>query len=255
MITPPLMEAALKAKISFRDFLQSPAVTKVNNNKGLQVARTRLSRQLGVQLYDLDRLDLTVDTSLNMPLQNEVSRYLQQLADPTFAAQVGLFGERLLAGEDGRREVQLHAVRKSPQGFKVRVQTDNTDQPFDINEGSKLELGSTAKLRVLTTYLEIVSELHDNYADMSVESLRKIEVSEQDNISRWAVSYLMTAKDKSLPPMLEAALDRKYPPARTRDSSPAAACTPSTTSGVRTMAASRPFATRCVNPSTCRSCV
>jgi hypothetical protein len=35
----------------------------------------------------------------------------------------------------------------------VRVQTDSTDQPFDINEGSKLELGSTAKLRVLTTYL------------------------------------------------------------------------------------------------------
>jgi membrane peptidoglycan carboxypeptidase len=45
---------------------------------------------------------------------------------------------------------------------------------------------------------------------MPAESLRKIEVSEQDNISRWAISYLMTAKDKSLPAMLEAALDRKY---------------------------------------------
>jgi membrane peptidoglycan carboxypeptidase len=39
MITP-LMESALKAKLVFRDFLQAPAMTKVNNNKGLQVART-----------------------------------------------------------------------------------------------------------------------------------------------------------------------------------------------------------------------
>ena len=211
MITPPLMESALKAKLAFRDFLQAPAITRVNNNKGLQVARTRLSRQLGVQLYDLDRMDLTADTTLNMPLQNDVSRYLQQLADPTFAAQVGLFGERLLSPEKtGDVKYSFTLFEKTPEGVKVRVQTDNTDQPFDINEGSKLELGSTAKLRVLTTYLEIVTELHDSYGNMPAESLRKIEVSDQDNISRWAIAYLMSAKDKSLPVMLEAALDRKY---------------------------------------------
>ncbi|PJG58784.1 transglycosylase domain-containing protein [Aeromonas cavernicola] len=211
MITPHLMEAALKAKINFRDFLQSPAITKVNNNKGLQVARTRLSRQLGIQLYDLDRMDLTANTSLNMPLQNEISRYLQQLADPTFAAQVGLFGERLLSPEktaDVRYSFTL--FEKSPTGFKVRVQTDNTDQPFDINEGSKLELGSTAKLRVLTTYLEIVAELHDRYALMPIEKLRQMAAAAQDNLTSWAIAYLMRSGDKSLPLMLEAALDRQY---------------------------------------------
>ena len=211
MITPDLMAAALKAKITYRDFLQSPAITRVNNNKGLQVARTRLSSHLGVQLYDLDRMDLTAETSLNMPLQKEITGYLQQLADPTFAEKIGLYGERLLSPEktaDVRYSFTL--FEKSPDGFKVRVQTDNTDQPFDINEGSKLELGSTAKLRVLTTYLQMVAELHDSYADMPAESLRKLEISPQDNISRWAVSYLINARDKSLPPMLEAALDRKY---------------------------------------------
>ncbi len=53
------------------------------------------------------------------------------------------------------------------------MQTDSTDQPFDINEGSKLELGSTAKMRVLTTYLQIIAELHDKYADMGVPELKK----------------------------------------------------------------------------------
>ena len=46
----------------------------------------------------------------------------------------------------------------------LRVQTDNLAQPFDINEGAKLDLGSTAKLRTLITYLEIVAELHARLA-------------------------------------------------------------------------------------------
>lgn len=61
----------------------------------------------------------------------------------------------------------------TPDGSRVRVQTDSTDQPFDINEGSKLELGSTAKMRVLTTYLQIIAELHDKYATMGVPELKK----------------------------------------------------------------------------------
>ncbi len=98
----------------------------------------------------------------------------------------------------------------TPDGSRVRIQTDSTDQPFDINEGSKLELGSTAKMRVLTTYLQIIAELHDKYAQMSVADLKKLEVPEQDRLSRWAVDYLIQNKDRNLPAMLGAALDRKY---------------------------------------------
>ena len=82
--------------------------------------------------------------------------------------------------------------------------------PYDINEGSKLELGSTAKIRVLTTYLEIIAELHETYAELESSSLRKIQVSKQDVLSRWAINYLATAKDRSLPLMLDAALNRTY---------------------------------------------
>jgi membrane peptidoglycan carboxypeptidase len=90
------------------------------------------------------------------------------------------------------------------------VQTDNTDQPFDINESSKLELGSTAKLRVLTTYLQIISELHDRYGAQPAAALKKVSVDEQDRLSRWAVDYLAQSTDRSLAKMLDAALDRQY---------------------------------------------
>ena len=97
---------------------------------------------------------------------------------------------------------------RTPSGSRVRVQTDSTDQPFDINEGSKLELGSTAKLRVLATYLEIIAELHQRYSDLTPGELRKIDT--KANLSRWAIDYLATHSDRSLERMLDAALDRRY---------------------------------------------
>ena len=117
-------------------------------NKGVTLARTRLAGMLGVPLYDLDRLDLRANTTLQHELQESVTAYLQKLADPDYAAQLGLIGERLLTPTSTRSvRYSFTLFERTPSGNQVRVQTDNTDQPFDINEGSKLELGSTAKLR------------------------------------------------------------------------------------------------------------
>jgi membrane peptidoglycan carboxypeptidase len=65
-------------------------------------------------------------------------------------------------------------------------------------------------MRVLTTYLQIISELHDKYAGMTIPELKKVDVPEQDHLTRWVVDYLIQNKDRSLQPMLGAALDRKY---------------------------------------------
>ncbi|MGL6172511.1 MAG: transglycosylase domain-containing protein [Vibrio sp.] len=211
MISQSLMDAALAAKLEFRDFARQPVVTRVNTNKGLLAARTHLSRQFGVSLYDLDRMDLRASTTLNFELQNSVTHYLQQLANPGFANEVGIIGYRLLAAEktaDVRYSFTL--FERTDEGFKVRVQTDNTNQPFDLNEGSKLELGSTAKLRVLTTYLEIMAKLHSKYRDLSVSELRRQLVDAQDTLSVWSLQWLLTSQKRDLSTMLEAALDRKY---------------------------------------------
>jgi membrane peptidoglycan carboxypeptidase len=105
----------------------------------------------------------------------QVSQYLKNLADPAFAAQMGLIGERLLTSKTTDQvRYSFTLFERTADGSRVRVQTDSTDQPFDINEGSKLELGSTAKLRVLTTYLEIIAELHDKYAGKPPAELKKV---------------------------------------------------------------------------------
>lgn len=206
-----LRDAALAQRLKFRDLQQYPAIQPVQANKGISVARSRLSSLLNLPLYDLDRLDLAATSTLNDALQQQISAYLRQLADPEFAGQVGLFGERLLSPEKTAEvRYSFTLFERSPDGARVRVQTDNTDQPFDLNEGSKLELGSTAKLRVLTTYLEVIAELHGRYAGQSPEALRRVEVAAQDHLSRWVLDQLIAKPEQNLRDTLEAALERQY---------------------------------------------
>ena len=211
VIDAPFAAAALASKVTYRDWATQPTIQPIETNKGISVARSRLAGMLNRPLYDLDRLDLSATSTLQGELQTQATEYLKKLADPAFASQIGLIGERLLTPTSTTQvRYSFTLFELTPDGSRVRVQTDSTDQPFDINEGSKLELGSTAKMRVLTTYLQIIAELHDKYAGMSIPELKKVDVPEQDHLSRWVVDYLIQNKDRSLQPMLGAALDRKY---------------------------------------------
>jgi len=211
VIDAPFAAAALASKVVYRDWQTQPTIQPIETNKGISVARSRLSGLLNRPLYDLDRLDLSATSTLQGDLQTQVTEYLKHLADPAFATQIGLMGERLLTPTSTTQvRYSFTLFELTPDGSRVRVQTDSTDQPFDINEGSKLELGSTAKMRVLTTYLQIIAELHDKYAEMTVPELKKVDIPDQDRLSQWAVEYLIQNKDRNLAAMLGAALDRKY---------------------------------------------
>src|SRR5262249_58046620 len=72
----------------------------------------------------------------------------------------GLNGERLLENADPKKVIySFLLVEPTPEGNLVRVQADNLAAPFDFNKSVKLELGSTAKLRTLTHYLELMAGL------------------------------------------------------------------------------------------------
>jgi membrane peptidoglycan carboxypeptidase len=211
VIDSALADAALASKVSYRDWQTQPTIQPIETNKGISVARSRLASMLNRPLYDLDRLDLSATSTLQGDLQTQATAYLKKLADPTYAGEIGLLGERLLTPTSTTQvRYSFTLFELTPDGSRVRVQTDSTDQPFDINEGSKLELGSTAKMRVLTTYLQIIAELHDKYGATSVPELKKVDVPDQDRLSQWVIEYLIQNKDHDLSKMLGAALDRKY---------------------------------------------
>ena len=136
---------ALGQQLQFRNMANNPPLQPVEADKGSTLIRGRLSRMLQTSLYELDRVDARVDTTLHVDLQDTVSHFLAQLNQPAFVRTHNLVGDRML-NADRLKEVQYSftLLERTAEGNKVRVQTDPTRQALDINEGSKLELGSTA---------------------------------------------------------------------------------------------------------------
>lgn len=205
-------DAALRVRLNVRQ--RMPAQRKVSfvERKAANAIRYSLLSLLEVpDLYELDLLDLTVKSTLDRYTQEEVTEVLRKLHEPAFAEAAGLRGSRLLeSGDPGRVIYSFTLYESTPGANLLRIQSDNFDQPFNINEGIKLELGSSAKLRTLITYLEIVAALHNRYSGLPHEQLRSISIPAQDQLSKWAVDYLSNTADKSLKAMLETAMERRY---------------------------------------------
>jgi membrane peptidoglycan carboxypeptidase len=209
VIDAALRDAALAARPRV---LAEPPAFAYADDKATDALRTELLNLLGVpSLYDLDRLDLTGFSTIDAAAQKRVSDVLARLNDPDFVDANHLIGEHLLHTDRGLKVTySVVLYERGPDRNVVRVHADSLDAPFDINSGAKLILGSTAKLRTLVTYLNIVTALHDRYADRPKPELAALAKSGRDPLTRWAASWLAAAGDRGLQPMLDAAMQRKY---------------------------------------------
>jgi membrane peptidoglycan carboxypeptidase len=181
--------------------------------KAVNLVRRELAAALGVpSYYDLDRLDLEAEASIDVPLQEDVTRLFRRLRDPSFLEARGLKADRhlLAQGNPDSLTYSLLLFEKTPIGNLVRVQTDTRDGPFDVNSMMKMELGSTAKLRTAVHYLEIVTELHREFTGLTTEQLDSRAETARDPITRWA-ALAMRDEHVSLARLLDMALDRTYP--------------------------------------------
>jgi len=212
IISQPQKDAALKVRLNVRRKRPSHDKLSFVERKAANAVRPKLLSLLDVsKLYDLDLLDLTVKTSLDSQTQEEVTRLLRDLREPKFTAAAGLNGPHLLENKNPAKVIYSFTLyERTPGANLLRIQTDNFDQPFNINEGVKLELGSSAKLRTLVTYLEIIAALHDRYAGMPGEQMKEAGASASDQLSKWAIDYLSGTDDKGLTPMIKSAMERTY---------------------------------------------
>ena len=212
VISPALRDAALGAKLKRRASAVPVEATSFVTQKAANAVRTHLAGLLGgVRLYDLDRLDLEVTSTLDAPVQSAVTDLLRTLRDPASAEAAGLKAKQLLEHGDPASVVYSFTLyERGAEANLLRVQTDNFDQPLNINEGTKLDLGSTAKLRTLVTYLDLMARLHQRLSGLDQAQLRGLEIDRKDVLTRWAADHFLAAKDKGLPALLDAALERRY---------------------------------------------
>ncbi|MBI2228462.1 MAG: transglycosylase domain-containing protein [Deltaproteobacteria bacterium] len=212
IIDEAMAKALLRTSVEFLPAAPLPPQPSSGKNKAANAIRVTMMEHLAVtNLYDLDRLHLDVQSTIDVGLQKKVTDFLHSLTDPEVIQAKGLNGERLLQNADPAKVVySFLLVEPTAEGNFVRVQADNLAAPFDFNKSVKLELGSTAKLRTLTHYLEIMAELHKEFAPVGDGEPTKQIADARDPLTRWAGEVLRTEKNLALEPFLERALERRY---------------------------------------------
>lgn len=213
VISSALRDAALKeTTLQPVRTLQNQA-SFVTEKKTQSVLRSRLAHAIGVKSnYELDRLDLTVKTTLDFDAQQAVTKALHRLNETDGAKESGILGFRLLNTTTDLSPViySLMLYERSPSGNLLRIQTDNYDQPLDINEGVRLDLGSTSKLRTMVHYLELVTDVYQQYHELSLAELKQLEFHPRDFLSIWVIDQLKAKPDINLEDLLNQAIDKKY---------------------------------------------
>jgi len=214
LISPRLRDLARQDRPSLLHRAPVQEVAPFPKRKAVDAVRGRLVQSLAVEsVYELDRMDLSVNTPLDGALQHDITSTLLKLQHPEHAAKAGLTsGRQLLSSGDPASVVYSFTLYESKEGANLlRVQADTLNQHMNINDGALLELGSTAKLRTLITYLEIVAGLHRRYANHPEHMPQLAAIPAKDRITRWALGYLSSTEDQSLAAMLDAAMLRTYP--------------------------------------------
>ena len=176
LISNKICDAALKYRLNFNPKAALNYPFKPNQKKAANLIRSRLLSDLEIgNTYNLDRIDLTVSSAIDLDLQWKITQTLNDLKDPSFVSKAGLNAPYLLENGDPAKVIYSFSLfEKTPEGNAMRVQTNNFEGPFNIDEQMKLDLGSSAKLRTLVHYLEIVAELHGRYAGLSDSVLAEL---------------------------------------------------------------------------------
>ena len=214
VIDPALRDAALMRRLRFTPGPPPLSARSFAERKAVDAARIELMRVLGLpQIYSLDRMDLSADVTIDGSTQSGVSALLERLRDPTEVTALGLKGDKLLGDEDpGNIAWSVVLYERGNNHNLIRVHADSTEQPFDLNSGAKLILGSTAKLRTLSTYLGIIEGQYRELSKVSVPALQQLAATSDDPLRRWAAGYLagLPPEHRKLQPMLDAAMQRRY---------------------------------------------
>jgi membrane peptidoglycan carboxypeptidase len=214
VIDPAMRDAALARPLVFTPGPPALSARSFVERKAVDAVRMELMRVLALpQISSLDRMDLSADVSIDGSIQSRVGALLERLKDPREVSALGMTGDKLLGDEDpGNVAWSVVLYERGKDHNLIRVHIDSMEQPFDLNSGAKLILGSTAKLRTLSTYLGIIDGQYRELSEFPVPALRQLAETSDDPLRRWAAGYLagMAPEQRRLQPMLDAAMQRRY---------------------------------------------
>jgi membrane peptidoglycan carboxypeptidase len=204
IISGELEALALEQPLAFAEELLLDEPDAEVRRKSVTNLRAHLLDLLNLNsLYDLDRLDLTVYATLDTVAQDNVNMLLRAFGDAEVVRTANLIGSRLLRPDALDVAYSVTLLERSGDYNLVRVQADNLDRPFDVSGDGKLDLGSTAKLRTLATYLNTIARQYGRLVAGET-------VAADDPLTNWLIGYRQQHETHSLHSVLEAAMQRRY---------------------------------------------
>jgi|GEM_PF-5041859 len=214
VITPSFAEKVKAAKLDFAEIGKHPVIeARAPRAKYVDSMRLSVMNKLKLNpidgMYRLDRWDLQVDSTLDHAVNAAVTEKLKSFNDPEIAKKNGLIGFQLLRPETAPKVTWAITINERlPDGSIVtRVSTDTFKGSLDLTKGGRQNYGSTGKMRMATTFLEVIGELHEKLSTKSPEELKAMTVHPRDKLTRWAVNYLSNpANDLSLEGMQRASI-------------------------------------------------
>ena len=206
VISPALRDAALNSELHFRTE-PPPADPGVSaggsyvQRKSTEQVRNRLVGLLHLpDLYALDRLDLTVETSIDTDTQARVASVMERLSDPAFLRGAGMYGHGLLNGADPSKIAWSFVLYERGDGPQPCPGARRQPEPAVRHQ---LGLETAARLDREAAHPGHLSADHRRAARASSRTCRHAELSRlaasaNDALSGWAASYLARAQDRGL---------------------------------------------------------
>jgi membrane peptidoglycan carboxypeptidase len=214
IIDRPLAASLHAVSLNFADGPQGSPRPSFVGLKPSTALRKELLGLLGVpSFYDLERLHREARSTIDVDLQKQAADLFQKLQNLESVDSHAIREDRMLASGDPSKVIYgLVLYERTAAGNALRVQTDTLDTPFDVNTGPKMELGSTAKLRTLAHYLELVALLHGEFASEPQAAIAKAARAARDPLTRWVAETMANPPLQELgaafgPPSLEDLID------------------------------------------------
>ena len=206
-ISTSLYTNSRKTKLAW----QAGKPTRPKKSKVVSNLQREIASLLGTESnYDLERYDLRVQTSLHSRVQTNVENALERLST-TETLPPGFLGKGLLRKGQNDALTYSFVLYERDQGRNwLRAKVDTHPSNFDINEQTKLDLGSTAKLRTLVTYLEVVSEIFEQVRQRAPELIDPETAHPRDGLTRFVLQQLRSNPQTSLAELIDAAMKRRY---------------------------------------------
>jgi membrane peptidoglycan carboxypeptidase len=212
VIDPQLYSGAMAAKVMPAPQSQLPVGSdRAFARDVVRPIRARLAGMLGMGgLHELDRLDLNAVSTLDERAQTSMTALLRELRDPEHAQDAGVLPASTHTSDDAGVVYSMLVYERTPNGNLLRIDVDSLDQPMAVNDGIRLDLGSTAKLRTVATYLELLTEIYARVAPLDRAALVAQSQNAPDPLTRWTIERRLARPNESLSAFLDAALLRTY---------------------------------------------